>query len=215
VYSILLNIINNLIGDERVIPRPLKSRGIVAPDRRAPAAAPFGASEHVPLAFLTHPDHTYMFPFCSVPTRGAYRDRHGRGAECGGRGQRSRVGFDRRAGFSGLVSVSTARRRRRRSLRTAKAVWSWHPLLMLSPAEAPSGPTGRAVPSIRGMTVAKRNSSPGRARRKLLKPLRREGRLIRHTCGDYRVLPTTARGPRVLRAPGLPCALVVFEGQRS
>jgi hypothetical protein len=155
-----------------------------------------------------------MFPFCSVPTRGAYRDRHGRGAECGGRGQRSRVGCDRRAGLSGLVSVSTARRRRR-SLRTAKAVWSWHPLLMLSPAEAPSGPTGRAAPSIRGMTVAKRNSSPGRARRKLLKPLCREGRLIRHTCGDYRVLPTTARGPRVHRAPGLPCALVVCEGQRS
>src|ERR1700726_661512 len=86
---------------------------------------------------------------------------------------------------------------------------------MQSPAEAPNGPTGRVVPLIRGMTVAKRNSSPGRARNKPLKPSRREGRLIRHTCDDYRVLPTTARGPRVQWAPGLPCALVVFEGQRS
>jgi hypothetical protein len=43
------------------------------------------------LSPLTHPDHIYMFSFCSIPTRGAYRDRHGRGAECGGRGQRSRT----------------------------------------------------------------------------------------------------------------------------
>jgi hypothetical protein len=59
-----------------------------------------------------------------------------------------------------------------------KAVWSWHPLLVLSLAEASSGPTGRATPSIRGMTVAKRNSSPGRARRKPLKPLRGECRML-------------------------------------
>jgi hypothetical protein len=129
-----------------------------------------------------------------------------------------------RAAFArGLCSQGEAfgsRERFNRATTTAqladgKAEWSWHPLLMLSPAEASIGPTGRAVPSIRGMTVAKRNSSPGRAGNKLLKPLRREGRLIRHTCGDYRVLPTTARGPRVHWAPGLPCALVVSEGQRS
>src|SRR5260370_32315444 len=48
---------------------------------------------------------------------------------------------------------------------------------MLSLAEASNGPTGCAMPLIRGMTVTKRNSSPGRARRKPLKPLRREGRI--------------------------------------
>jgi hypothetical protein len=37
-------------------------------------------------------------------------------------------------------------------------------------AEAMSGPTGSASPSIRETTVTKRNSSPGRARRKPLKP---------------------------------------------
>jgi hypothetical protein len=42
-----------------------------------------------------------------------------------------------------------------------EVVWSWHPLLMLSLAEASIGPTGRETPSIREVTVTKRNSSPG------------------------------------------------------
>jgi hypothetical protein len=54
--------------------------------------------------------------------------------------------------------------------------------------------------------------SPGRARRKPLKPLRREGRVSRRTCGDYSCAfyPLHTR-LRVRRAPGFPCALV-FEG---
>jgi hypothetical protein len=65
-------------------------------------------------------------------------------------------------------------------------------------AEAMSGPTGSAAPSIRETTVTKRNSSPGRARRKPLKPFAcgNAGRL-RWTCGDYRVLTTNAHGLRV------------------
>jgi hypothetical protein len=65
-----------------------------------------------------------------------------------------------------------------------------------------SSPTGirRAIFASDG---DKTNSSPGRARRKPLKPLRRECRVFRGTCGDYRVLTTNAHGLRVQRAPGI------------
>ena len=56
----------------------------------------------------------------------------------------------------------------------------------------------------------KTNSSPGRARHKPLKPLRREGRVFRRACG----LPCASMCARlrVLRAPGFPCALLIFGG---
>src|SRR6266436_2537062 len=44
-----------------------------------------------------------------------------------------------------------------------EVVWSWHPLLVSSLAEVSIGPTGYVKPFIREATVAKRNSSPGRA----------------------------------------------------
>jgi hypothetical protein len=51
---------------------------------------------------------------------------------------------------------------------------------------------------IRETTVTKRNSSPGRARRKPLKPFAcGNAGLFRWTCGDYRVLTTNAHGLRV------------------
>jgi hypothetical protein len=59
----------------------------------------------------------------------------------------------------------------------------------------------------------KRNSSPGRARYKPLKPLRREGRVFRRTLRSP-VCILCARS-RVLRAPGFPCALLLFGGHRS
>jgi hypothetical protein len=43
-------------------------------------------------------------------------------------------------------------------------VWSWHPLLVLSLAEVLAAQPGTRSHSIRAATVAKRNSSPGRAR---------------------------------------------------
>ncbi len=58
-----------------------------------------------------------------------------------------------------------------------EVVWSWHPLLVSS-SRRRSGPTGRSEAFNPRTTVAKRNSSPGRARRTPLKPLRREGRMI-------------------------------------
>ena len=76
------------------------------------------------------------------------------------------------------------------------------------PCGGETGPTGSRSPSIRLATVTKRNSSPRRARRKPLKPLRGESRVISGgTRGDYRVLTTNAHGLRVLRAPGFPCSL--------
>jgi hypothetical protein len=59
--------------------------------------------------------------------------------------------------------------------------------------------------------------SPRRARRKPLKPLRREGRTVRRTCGDYtRVLFHFARETNgCLLAPGFPCALRFASGLSS
>jgi hypothetical protein len=57
-------------------------------------------------------------------------------------------------------------------------------------------------------TVARKPGSPGRARRTPLKPLRREGRMFRRTCGDYaRVLFILHTGLWVRWTPGFPCAL--------
>jgi hypothetical protein len=53
-----------------------------------------------------------------------------------------------------------------------EVVWSWHPLLVSSLAEVLAAQPGTRSLSIREAMVAKRNSSPGRARSKPLKPLR-------------------------------------------
>jgi hypothetical protein len=58
-----------------------------------------------------------------------------------------------------------------------EVVWSWHPLLMSSWRRC-VGPTGLRQAFNPLPTVTKRNSSPGRARRKPLKPLRGESRVI-------------------------------------
>jgi hypothetical protein len=60
-----------------------------------------------------------------------------------------------------------------------EVVWSWHPLLMLSLAEVLSAQPGTRSHAICRATVAKRNSSPGRARRTPFKPL----------CGECRMFP--------------------------
>jgi hypothetical protein len=56
-----------------------------------------------------------------------------------------------------------------------EVVWSWHPLLMSSRRRR-SRPNRAQAAFNPPMTVTKRNSSPGRARRKPLKPLRGECR---------------------------------------
>ena len=57
------------------------------------------------------------------------------------------------------------------------------------------------------------NSPPGIGRHKPLKPLRREMPSVPVDRCDRRVLTTIARGLRVQRVPGIPCALC-FLGQR-
>jgi hypothetical protein len=89
-----------------------------------------------------------------------------------------------------------------------EVVWSWHPLLMSSERRG-IGPTGLSTPHQSADDGDKRNSSPGRARRKPLKPLRREGRVsgvpvVTTVC----LLPLhTGRG--CPRAPGFSCALTL------
>ena len=127
------------------------------------------------------------------PARGALRGRHERGMGCGGRGS---VGaqMESQGGFP--VSEEPARRRTALqrlgqnstgstwSVETlvevaayGEVVWSWHPLLMPS-LRRRNRPNRVRSPSIRKATVTKRNSSPRRARRKPLKPLRGESRVI-------------------------------------
>src|SRR5271154_5793737 len=86
-----------------------------------------------------------------------------------------------------------------------KAVWSWRPLLASSRRRQHQ--PNRVWRAIFADDGDKTNSSPGRARNKPLKPLRRECRVFRGTCGDYRVLSTLAHGLWVQRAPGIPGAL--------
>jgi hypothetical protein len=57
----------------------------------------------------------------------------------------------------------------------------------------------------------KQARSPRRARRKPLKPLRREGRAFRRTCGFYPCAFLLHRGLRVRQAPGFPCALLFLR----
>ena len=158
------------------------------------------------------------------PARGALRGRHERGMGCGGRGS---VGAKRSS--QGGFPVSDRPARRRTALQRLRQDFGWQHMagrsvgggrcvrrsrvVLASVADAKpcggeTGPTGSRSPSIRLATVTKRNSSPRRARRKPLKPLRGESRVISGgTRGDYRVLTTNAHGPRVLRAPGFPCSL--------
>src|SRR5216684_404929 len=76
---------------------------------------------------------------------------------------------------------------RRRTMLSAdgKAVWFWHPLLVLN-LRRRVGPTGLRQTFNPRMTVTRRIRSPGRARNKPLKPLRAgmPGDLG-CTCGDY------------------------------
>ena len=92
-----------------------------------------------------------------------------------------------------------------------EVVWSWHPLLVSS-SRRRSGPTGRSEAFNPRTTVAKRNSSPGRARRTPLKPLRREGRMIPPTPVVTTVCYLFAHGPWVQAGTRPSLRPLVFEG---
>jgi hypothetical protein len=100
--------------------------------------------------------------------RGAYRDRHGRGMGCGGRGSVLRA-TGLQGGF--FESVSDQRAGGREMLqRTAKSCGPDAPTLASS-SRSCVGPTGLRQ-NLSADDGGKQARSPGRARRKPLKPLR-------------------------------------------
>src|SRR5260221_2894132 len=105
-------------------------------------------------------------------------------------------------------------RRRETLMRTAKSCGPDAPTLASS-LRRHVGPTGfwHAISANDG---GKQARSPGRARRKPLKPLRRECRVFRGTCGDYtRVLPHFAHEAAGAAGTRLSLRPLFFEGQRS
>src|ERR1700682_1957108 len=123
-----------------------------------------------------------------VPERGAYHDRHGRWV---------------RDAVDAAASGARIARGRMMLMRTAKSCGPDAPTLASSFAGF--------VPRDDG---GKKARSPGRARSKPLKPLRREGRVFRWTCGDYtRVLPThCTRGCGCSGHPAFPAPSVCEGG---
>jgi hypothetical protein len=113
----------------------------------------------------------------------------------------------------GPVSDQQARRRTM-LLRTAKSCGPDAPTLASSLVEASRGPTGPGSPSICEATVAKEPGHRG-ARKKPLKPLRRESRFgpVNLWCLPTCFLPLHV-GPRVHRTPGFPCALFLQGGTK-
>ena len=105
----------------------------------------------------------------------------------------------------------------RRRVADGKAVWSWHPLLVLN-LRRRVGPTGLRQTFNPLMTVTRRIRSPGRARYKPLKPLRAgmPGDLGEPR-GDYARVPCFISHARlrVRRAPGIPHALCFLGRSRS
>ena len=102
--------------------------------------------------------------------------------------------------------------RRRREAAYDEGVWSWHPLLMSSERRG-VGPTGRRTSRQSADDGDKRNSSPGRARRKPLKPLRGECRV-----SGVPVVTTVCTLPRHTGCgcpahPAFPCALT-FQARK-
>jgi hypothetical protein len=96
-----------------------------------------------------------------TPRRGAARDRHERWRWDAVDAKRRRAVV-----IAGRVSCERSTGTQTNgAFAYGEVVWSWHPLLMLSPRGGTLGPTGISrCHSICRATVAKRNSSPGRSR---------------------------------------------------
>src|SRR5258707_14535895 len=122
--------------------------------------------------------------------------------------------MESQGGSFGFVSDRLARRRTM-LLRTAKSCGPDAPTLASSFAEASRWPNRAGLAANPQGDGGKRARSPGRARSKPLKPLRREGRFgpVNLWCLPTCFLPMHV-GPRVHRTPGFPCALCLSEGQR-
>src|SRR5713101_1061039 len=154
--------------------------------------------------FSRPPNHLYHSRH-STPQEGRIMIVTDVGAGCGGRGSVLRA-TGSQGGFLGTCERSTARGREM-LLRTAKSCGPDAPTLASSFAEVKSARPGLDK-TISADDGGKRARSPGRARRKPLKPLRAgmpgdSGVPVASTP----VLSTLHRGLRVQRAPGIPHAL--------
>jgi hypothetical protein len=141
-----------------------------------------------------------------VPERGALAIVTNVGAGSGGRGDaRAPVGLQ--GGFYRSVSDRPAHRRTALQ-RTAKACGPDASAVGVKSRGGFESPTGRTKPYSRGDGV-KQARSPGRARYRPLKPLRRESRIASAgpvcSCACFCTILHTR--PRVQRASGFPCAL--------
>jgi hypothetical protein len=94
-----------------------------------------------------------------------------------------------------------------------EVVWSWHPLLMSSRAEAKPAQPGEVADHPLGDGDKKEFVAEESTKETVKTIARGKPGDFRRNRGDYRVLPTNAHGLRVLRAPGFPCSLFSFEGQ--
>ena len=88
-----------------------------------------------------------------------------------------------------------------------EVVWSWHPLLMPSLAEAKPAQPGQVAVNPLGDGDKKEFVAEESTKETVKTIARGKPGDLRCTRGDYRVLTTNAHGLRVLRAPGFPCSL--------
>ena len=88
-----------------------------------------------------------------------------------------------------------------------EVVWSWHPLLMLSLAEAKPAQPGEVAVNPLGDGDKKEFVAEESTKETVKTIARGKPGDSGGTRGDYRVLTTNAHGLRVLRAPGFPCSL--------
>ena len=102
-------------------------------------------------------------------------------------------------------------------LADGEAVWSWHPLLMLSPAEVSNGPTGRAAPSIRGMTVTKRELVAGESAEETVKTIAWGMPVVSGASavntGAHTQLPQRAPGCGCIGHPAFPAPSLFSRGK--
>ena len=91
-----------------------------------------------------------------------------------------------------------------------EVVWSWHPLLMPSLAEAKPAQPGEVAVNPQGDGDKKEFVAEESTKETVKTIARGKPGDFRRNRGDYRVLTTNAHGLRVLRAPGFPCSLFLM-----
>jgi hypothetical protein len=154
--------------------------------------------------FASHPGQIISSSLASRPGRRALAIVTNVGVGCGGRGSVVAQGSAGRVpGFrEHPVGAKTSD-----VVADGKAVWSWHPLLV-STWRRFFEPNRVSINRSFVSDGDKTNSSPGRARRKPLKPLRRECRVFGEPVVTTVCYLHYAHGLRVQRAPGISLRLL-------